>query len=209
MEKVRELLVFIRETLAGYAYPTDDIALPLQQLVIITLGMFAVGLWLMWWKRGMETRPHLPALATMLVPAALFSNSYLSQSFHGGPDSRCAQYDGGSLPFILLKDMIVTKSVTNTFGEELLVLVVRAPSRWGDNVHLCTLSMDDPKTRALRESFHEARGEGGALDVAGVSGAIVFTFGGKLELPNVTWIPDRPPEEKGPPDIPPASRENI
>ncbi|PIR82263.1 hypothetical protein COU20_03870 [Candidatus Kaiserbacteria bacterium CG10_big_fil_rev_8_21_14_0_10_59_10] len=202
IEDVYALLLYLRELWNGYAYPGTTTAAFMQYALVIALGVFVIGLWLAWVK-SREPRLWVSALATMLVPAALWANSHLSSSFQGTPDTRCAQYANGTLRFVLVGlPIVVPVSTDNVFGAQAFALTVRAPQKWGDEVHLCVLSLDDPRVKKLYKAFSELSTRPGFGEAA-MRGMIGFTFGSGIESPNVTWEPDLPPEEKGEPEKPP------
>lgn len=183
----------------AYAYPTQSVAGTLQLVVVAGAGVLVLVTWL----RVLQSRGFsllVPVLSTGVVLGVFLGVMHLQRSFSGEPDMRCPYYDAGQLQFELLAPPLFIKPLSGDPREDtLIVLTVRAETRWHDSVHFCGLSERSGYSKALLKSLSEIPLEGEGSE--GIS--ISFTFGNGFEKPNVTWRDFAVPPEKGPPDVSP------
>lgn len=183
----------------GYAYPTQSLAAILQLAVVAGAGVLVLIAWL----RILQSRGFslvLPVLSTTVVLGVFLGVMHLQRSFYGEPDMRCPYYEAGQLQFELLTPPLFVKPASGDPRDDILViLTVRAESRWNDRVHFCGLPERSGYTKALLKSLSEI--PFGGEDSEGIS--VSFTFGNGFEKPNVTWNEYTVPPEKGPPDVAP------
>lgn len=205
-EWLEELFAKVEWLWYEYGYPVDDIAELMLYGVTGVFGMFVISLWLRW-VRARSPRLIVPAVASMLIPLAILASMHLINSFRGSPDTLCTKYENGNLRYVLVNFKVVEDTGDSINDPGVLSLTVRAPDRWGDELHLCVLSLDDSKARALIEQIRaillDEEGEGS------IGGEIGFTFGGNVESPNVTWKPNRQPSNKGEQELPPNEERRI
>ena len=183
----------------GNAYPTQSLAAILQLVVVAVAGVLVLIAWL----RILQSRGFsllVPILSTGVVLGVFLGVMHLQRSFSGEPDMRCPYYEAGQLQFELLTSPLFIKPVSGDPREDtLIVLTVRAESRWNDKVHFCGLFERSGYSKALLKSLSEIPPTD--EDSEGIS--ISFTFGNGFEKPNVTWNEYTVPPEKGPPDVAP------
>lgn len=171
-------------------------------LVILASALFAAPI--VWVAMKHLARRRSVALMSMAIPLFVAAMLQGSGGFHGTPDDNCAKYGGGMLEFTLIELSVVPKRPTEIYGEEWLLLLVRAPDRWGDEPHQCRLSMADENARKLREAVREVAADffGGGYTTRGT---VRFTFGSisKGAGPNVRFFRTTPsPGKPGPPEVP-------
>ena len=194
MKLVEELLGRFAKWWEGYAYPPQETA-ALGQLLLLALGVIVI---LFLWLRYMQSRGMplwLPATGSLMAVSLFVMTIHLQRSFFGTPDERCHLYQNGELVFELVSGPMLVEPARSTLeSEKILLLIVRASKRWGDQEHICSLSASSALARQLMKSFSQLPQEG---DSAGIS--ISFTFGNGAVAPNVTWDQFQPPPEKGEP----------
>lgn len=200
MEKFLDFLSKAQLWWQANAFPTQTESESIQLLAIASVGVFL----LIGWLRLLQSRGlplWVPVLSSSLVISVFALTAHLQRSFYGAPDMRCPYYEKGKLQFELLAPpTFVRASSGDPRDDFLVVLTVRAPDRWQDDVHFCALLESSGYTKALLESFSRIPFEGDGSS-GGVS--VSFTFGNGAEKPNVTWQDFVLPPEKGPPDVSP------
>ena len=135
----------------------------------------------------------------MTIPAFLLLMLQVPSGYRGTPDDRCGDYEGGKLNFVLITTSTTPIAADDIYGGRWLLLLVRAPERWGNDPHQCRLNMSDERVQKLYEAIR-SYGDGFASNGRGV---IHFNFGSKAEFPNVRFRPDREaPGKTGPPEVP-------
>ena len=181
---------------------------PSQATVVIFVATVVIALVVVGtWMQHCEGSIRKTALAAVSVPVFLALMLQVPGGFHGTPDDRCAAYNGGRLTFVLLDKTIVPRQPEDIYGTEWLIILVRAPERWGNETHQCRLSMSDAKAERLYNVL-EAYIDG----VGGTNGRgiIHFTFGPEAESPNAKFIPFLPPLLKdGPPEVPERQKRDL
>lgn len=174
--------------------PTQEVS-HLILLTIVLLYMFPVmALWTD--RRGVSG--WLVAFASLSVPAALCIMLIAPAGYRGEPDDNCAKYDGGKLVFSLIGLVALPRDSHTLIGDEDLVLIVQAESRWGSAPHQCRLPLSDIRTKNLRDLI-EAAQDGDARGRMS-RGVVTFTFGNKNEQPNVKIKKLAPPGKNSPPE---------
>lgn len=195
---------FIKRTVAAfyhwwqaYAYPSQETAALLQVLVVSIGGLALLSLWLRW-QQGRHAPLWVPASGSLIMVLSFVATLHLQTSFYGEPDARCHLYQEGQLKFELVQvPTLIAPASGDPRDDTLLLLVVRAPARFADALHVCAVPAHLKIAQDLPKSLSAIpEGESGS---SGVS--ISFTFGNGFEPPNVTWKDFDVPAEKGPPDI--------
>ena len=137
--------------------PQADIIVLMSMLCIV---LPVIGLWV---HHGSVSRFSI-ACATLSVPLVLTIVLLATIGYRGLPDDNCMKYDSGKVVFSLVTFAVVPNDEKSRFGDEELVLLVKA-ARWADETHQCRLSMSDPKVKKIateiREQVTRQQGEGG------------------------------------------------
>lgn len=198
MEWVTTLVADVASYFEPYAHPNQDTAAA-AQLVLICVGGIAILILWMRWQQWHNVPLWVPTIGSLVWVGIFLGTIQLQSSFYGEADTRCHEYQNGTLAFELIQPpLIVTPSANNPTDETLLLLVVRASERWADKFHICAIPAHLPMTQKLLEAFGQREGGGDGSSF----GTLSFTFGNGFEAPNVTWHEFAPPPEKGPPDDP-------
>jgi hypothetical protein len=182
------------DTLDRFRLLTPEQSMVILVGVSVVLFVPIVHLWLRYRKVGLlqialiSPMPLLVFLMQLQVP----------QGFAGTPDDNCGKYDNGQLVFTVLDAAPVSETSTNPNGSMWLLVLVRAPPRWGDEPHQCRLSLSDPKVKEMLKRFAEMpRDEAGRWSRDNVT----FTFGGRDEKSNVTIRRLPSTGKSGPPEV--------
>ncbi len=143
--------------------------------------------------------------ASLGAPLTLLALLQVPHGFAGTPDDNCAKYDNGHLVFTLLKQLEIPAETSDVYGSMIVVLLVRAPPRWGNEPHQCRLSFDDGKTKQVLDLIQNSRLASGRFS----RGAVTFSFGGREETPNVKIDAVTPPQKTDPPEVPESKKPQI
>lgn len=172
--------------------PQKATALIFGAAVVLTVPLIWV------WLNGMADRRRM-TFASVSIPLLLAIMLHVPTGYRGTPDDQCGKYDGGKLNFVLIDSTTVPITPSDTYGGKWLLLLVRAPERWGDEPHQCRLSLADERVRHLHDAIESYRSSGGGYG----SGVLHFTFGSKAERPNIRFTPNNDgPGKTGPPEVP-------
>ncbi len=178
---------------------TPVVATSLVLLVIVCIALPVVHLWLH--HSGARKRTVVVASLGVVVATAVLLQ--VPTGFAGGPDDNCTKYDEGKLTFTYLAAAVVPAADEKSDGHGWLVLIVKAPERWGHDTHQCRLSLDDEKVMLLLKVIKIIR-ENAARNPDPSEGLFTFTFGGRNEVPNVKAPPAVPPGNVSPPEVAPS-----
>ena len=196
----------------GYSYVLDTLnyldrirlLTPEHSHAVIVGASAILTIPIVWVMLGQLREKWRIALTSMTLPVFVMMMLQVPTGFHGTPDDNCAKYGDGKLNFVLIDSATIPKTIGEIYGEEWLLLLVRAPDRWGDEPHHCRLPMSEDRFRRLDKAIQEFKAGGGGGGYAR-NGSVHFTFGSvsRGESPNVSFRPTTPGEEKpGPPEVP-------
>ena len=194
MEDFSTLTNWVAEVLHSalqYRYLTPEVAESFMLLLVPSLFLFVVGVWI----KVRSVKVLTIVAVSLTVPLIAIMLTMVPSAYMGSPDDNCDKYDNGKLVFTLQGIQLLLVDPAQPFGEEWVLLTVRARARWGNDIHVCRMPFAGEKTKALLKKFGKNR------DFTLGRGETTFNFGGRKEKPNVTWAPTIPPFEKdGPPE---------
>lgn len=199
----------IKSAIAGFNHIDQMRLLTPQQADILIIGATGVLVLIVFrmWLVGLQGKLRI-VLAGASVPFFLAALLHVPGAFRGTPDDRCGEYGGGKLTYELVDMIRAPRRSAEVYGDTWLILIVRAPDRWGDEIHQCRLDPKDERVGKLVEaikSFRFTAGEG-----TNGRGLIHFTFGSKAEFPNVRFAPTAPQLKKpGPPEVLPHQQRST
>ncbi|KKU14907.1 MAG: hypothetical protein UX23_C0007G0021 [Parcubacteria group bacterium GW2011_GWB1_45_9] len=171
-------------------YITDNIAGIVLIGVALLAFLFVVGIW---FRQRLLSKTVIVAVA-FSFPLIAIALLMVPPAYRGLPDVNCVEYGGGKTVFVLESVDVRPEKSSNPYGPETLILIVRAVERWGDAMHFCVLPRDSEKAKSIIAFLIEFGFEPGVTTIA---------FGGKQEIPNVTWRPKEKLnfEKPGPPEV--------
>lgn len=121
--------------------------------------------------------------------------------FVGTPDDNCVKYEKGDMKFNLVGVAKVLKTQDDLTGNGYLILLIQA-ARWGDDTHMCRLSLGDDKAKAILGILKELEDRAAESGARFSIGSLTLSFGGYNERPNVTFKGRVPEPKRDPPERP-------
>ena len=196
--------------LAGRSIDTLDqtrFLTPAQSEALLVAAVLLVGVPIIdLWIRGSQPGKRGISLASLSIPCVLLLLLQVPQGLSGLPDDNCDRYDNGRLIFTLIKGVVVPRRSDDLYGDDSLILLVRASQRWGDVPHQCRLPLSSEKAKQLMKVFSGFEEGSPSRWSRGVSS---FSLGGTNEEPNVKYLGHPPAEKSAPPEAPPQSRRDA
>lgn len=162
--------------------------------IVVIAILFVISVWF----RQRLVSKTIAVCVAFVVPVIAATLLMVPSAYQGAPDNNCDKYKGGKLVFVLEDLAIRPVKLSDPYGADVLALLVRAPERWGDALHLCTVPRDSDKGRSI---IKQVTGPTGIKILPGVT---TIVFGRELEEPNITWRPKESQsfEKISPPEAP-------
>ncbi|HVM73639.1 MAG TPA: hypothetical protein VMU13_02035 [Candidatus Paceibacterota bacterium] len=169
-------------------------------LIILLVGLFFFLPVIFLWSRDPSKRSFAVEYGFLTIVIALAVLFMTPSGFVGTPDENCDRYEGRGMMFTLMGHLTVPMRRTDIYGDKWLILIVQN-ARWGDDVHLCRISLTGDKARVLAKDIADAKlesSDGGRFSES----RFTFSFGRPNEIPNV-MIKSLPAFQKtSPPESP-------
>ena len=172
-------------------------------LIYAVTAVFMVPVVHLWLKR-FGTHYTQVMLMNMAAPLGLLALLQVPAGFAGTPDDNCGKYDGGHLVYTLVNFSVVPAKEGDVYGDGVVILLVRAPARWGNDTHQCRLTLENAKAK---EVYRLLLTPGLASRFS--EGAFTFSFGGREERPNVKIRPLGHPPKASPPEVPESKKQGA
>jgi len=198
MHKIQEAWIWLGDvyteiqTLASYylnlaeqeTYLLPGQAEILMYCIVIGCLLFVMCLW----QKLFRIRRFLVALTGLSLVSLTVILALIPRAYTGLIDDNCPKYNAGALVFHYISSSIVPVDPYKPYEKSWLVIIVRAPDRWGTELHICRVPYESEEARLVIKQIKRA-------------GAVTFFFNPRfVEIPEILFEPDWPEPLK---DVPP------
>jgi len=180
-----------------FRYITTDTADGIVALIVVAAFLILVGVFI----GPRFLKPAQVIAVSLMVPVVFVAFILVRDAALGVPHERCEKLEGGELTFVIEKLHVIPMDPAFPYdpNKKWIVLIARAPERWGTALNICQWPIQSPVGKIIRKQILE---QGRRV----IEGVTTLRFGPHPEeRVNLEWVPKNPPpsfRKPGPPEVP-------